>query len=309
MKSTHEVTGPFQLSLPLTVEKEIEVDGVGMGVLSDGTPYLTGRGLARMCGIDNAMVLEISSNWAESDLRRREGKIKQILRDQGLEYETLYIELEVSGSKHHAYPDAVCMAILEYYAFEAGPNIKEQATKNYRLFARSTFRDFIYNQVGYDPANAIPKVWKQFHDRVSLVYDSVPAGYFSIFKEIADVVVTLIRHGAPVGPTFVPDISAGIAWGKHWTTNELERKHGARIKYEHNYPDDFAQAASNPQNPWCYPEEALAEFRRWMREHYLKVQFPNYLVSKEREQALPPSFSQVALAAIEGRGTGPRQIR
>jgi hypothetical protein len=34
---------------------------------------------------------------------------------------------------------------------------------------------------------------------VSLVYDSVPVGYFSIFKEIADLIVTLIRGGAPVG--------------------------------------------------------------------------------------------------------------
>lgn len=33
--------------MALAIEKQVEIDGVGMGVLSDGTPYLTGCGLAR----------------------------------------------------------------------------------------------------------------------------------------------------------------------------------------------------------------------------------------------------------------------
>ena len=39
-----------QLELRLRIEKEVEIDGVGMGVFSNGTAYLTGRGWARMCG-------------------------------------------------------------------------------------------------------------------------------------------------------------------------------------------------------------------------------------------------------------------
>ena len=38
---------PRQGVLDLGIAKQIEIDGVGMGVLSDGTPFLTGRGLAR----------------------------------------------------------------------------------------------------------------------------------------------------------------------------------------------------------------------------------------------------------------------
>jgi hypothetical protein len=53
------------------------------------------------------------------------------------------------------------------------------------------------------------KAWRQFHDRVALVYDSVPHGYFSVFKEAADIIVTLIRSGANIGSAFVPDISIG----------------------------------------------------------------------------------------------------
>src|SRR5262245_15702863 len=33
----------------LFVDREKEIDGIGMGVLSDGTAFLTGRGLARLC--------------------------------------------------------------------------------------------------------------------------------------------------------------------------------------------------------------------------------------------------------------------
>lgn len=39
---------------------EVEIDGIQMGVLSDGTPYLTLRGLARMCGIDHAALLRLT---------------------------------------------------------------------------------------------------------------------------------------------------------------------------------------------------------------------------------------------------------
>jgi hypothetical protein len=113
----------------------------------------------------------------------------------------------------------------------------------------------------------IPTAWQLFHDRVSLVYDSVPAGHFSIFKEIVDLIVTLIRGGAPVGPSFIPDGSVGIQWGKHWLDGDLDRQFGTRIKYEHEYPPNFPQSASNPQPVWCYPDASLPEFRRWAREH------------------------------------------
>jgi hypothetical protein len=92
------------------------------------------------------------------------------------------------------------MAVLEYYAFEA-PNRKEHAAKNFRLLARSTIRSFIYTQLGYDPRNHIPAAWKQFQDRVSLAYNKAPTGYFSIFKEVADIIwqrrlATLIFTGS-----------------------------------------------------------------------------------------------------------------
>jgi hypothetical protein len=294
---------PQQLSLG--VLKEIEVDGVAMGVLTDGTPYLTGRGLARMCGIDNSAITRIQSGWNLPELRPREAKIKENLRQQGIVLDQPYIKIEIGGTTTYAYPDTVCMAVLEYYAFEgAAPEARDHALKNYRLLARRSFRDFIYTQVGYSPTVEIPAVWQQFHDRVSLMFDSVPAGYFSVFKEIADIIVTLIRSGARIGKEFIPDISVGQHWGTYWRDNGCEERLGARRRYNHNYPDYFPQSASNPQPAYCYPDAALGEFRKWVREVYLPEKLPAYLGSKTKQGALPPSVAEMAQRAVADRGKG-----
>jgi hypothetical protein len=45
---------PGQGSLSLGIEKDTDINGIGMGVLSDGTPYLNQRGLAALCGVQKA---------------------------------------------------------------------------------------------------------------------------------------------------------------------------------------------------------------------------------------------------------------
>lgn len=293
--SQEKVTGT-QMVLPLTIDREVEVDGVGMGVLSDGTPYLTMRGLARLCGVDHAIINRITSGWTLPALRPRERKIKDNLEQQGIRLAQPFIPITRDGSPHHAYPDVFCMAVLEYYAFEPGQASSEQALKNYRLLARRSFREFIYSQTGYTPTASV--VWQQFHERVSLVYDNVPVGYFSVFKEMAQIIVTLIRNGAMIGSGFVPDISVGIHWGKHWTDQRLQSRFGARQTYVHNYPQSFAQSASNPQNPHCYPDAALPTFRAWMHEVYLPQKFPAYLQTQVRSGKLLGSFADVAVKAL-----------
>jgi hypothetical protein len=151
------------------------------------------------------------------------------------------------------------MAVLEYYAFEAR-NRKEHAAKNFRLLACSTIRSSIYTQLGYDPRNHIPAAWKQFQDRVSLAYNKAPSGY-SIFKEVAGIIVCLIQQGCNVGPNFVPDGSVGVHWSKYWKSHRLNEKYGEAVKYEHNFPETFPQPSSNPQPACAYPHSALGEFR------------------------------------------------
>ena len=287
-----------QRSLDLGIQKQIEIDGIGMGVLSDGTPFLTGRGLARLCGVSHRQIQEISTEWDDAVPLPRVTKIREILKSHGESYEFPHIEIAQRSGVFYAYPDAVCLAVLEYYSFDAGLHIKEEAKKNYRLLAGKALRDFIYTQVGYDPSNAVPDEWRQFHDRVSLTYNSVPQGYFGIFKEISDMVVTLGQSGLHIDSGFVPDISVGQAWASHWKKLSLDLIYGQRVKYEHNYPDYFKQALSNPQDANCYPEAALGEFRRWFREVYIgEGKFKNYIEDKVKQRQLPPSFAQLAIAA------------
>lgn len=278
----------------LFVDKEKEIDGVGMGVLSDGTAFLTGRGLARLCGVANPRIVELGQNWnVESTNSMAEG-VKKILREKGCLPSQPYIEITQRSGAFYAYPDYVCLAVLEYYAFDQPTDV---AKKNFRLLAGVALHDFIYVQVGYDPRNHVPEKWRQFHDRVSLTYNSVPAGYFSVFKEIADIIVHLGQIGLTIDSKFVPDISVGIHWSKHWEEQELAKQYGDRVKFEHNYPGYFPQAKSNPQLPWCYPEMALGEFKRWVRETYVKAgKFKRYLDDQVAKKALPPSFAQIAVS-------------
>lgn len=271
-----------------------------MGVLNDGTPFLTQRGLARLCGVQNAHIGTISTEWNEVPEKPRIAKIRDLLINRGVFVESPHIEVMDGGKILFAYSDSVCLAVLEYYAFEAGANYKEEARSNFRLLAGKALQDFIYAQVGYDPTNAIPGQWKQFHDRVALTYDAVPPGYFGVFKEIADMIVTLGQAGLHIDDSFVPDISVGQGWAKYWADSELDQAYGGRRKYRHNYPAYFPQAGSNPQEPWCYPEDSLGEFRRWFRDTYIgEGKFAKYLNNKARRTELPASFAQLAITAYD----------
>jgi hypothetical protein len=61
----------------------MEIQGVGMGVLSDGTPFLTQRGLARLCGVENAHIGTISSQWGDESQLPRITRIRDLLASRG----------------------------------------------------------------------------------------------------------------------------------------------------------------------------------------------------------------------------------
>lgn len=302
---------PMQRVFDLQIQKQTEIDGVGMGVLTDGTAFLTGRGLARLCGVDSSHISKMASDWNSPIPRPVTAKVKKILQERGGSVpEHPYIEIKQhNGVAFHAYSDVVCLAVLEYYAFDM---FKEPALNSYRVLAGKALHDFIYIHVGYDPNHNLPEAWAQFHARVSLNYNVVPAGYFSIFKEISDMIVTLGEAGLHIDSTFVPDISVGNTWGKHWAEHNLEEKFGERIKWEHNYPEIFPQAKSNPQHAWCYPEVALAEFRRWFRDEYVgDGKFSKYINGKIVKKELPPSFAQQVIKAynLDGAGAAPAALK
>lgn len=278
---------------------EIEVDGVEMGVLSDGTPYLHLRGLARMCDVDHSVIQRLSANWDEEKTKPRGKKINALLRAQGFSGNSLFIKTRGNSGEIHAFTDAVCMAILEYYAFEANQlSNSGVALRNYRLLARDSFRSFIYKNCHYDPSAHISDSWKNFHERI-LLNEQMPSGYFSIFKEIADLVLRMIQQGCALDHHTVPDASVGIVWSKEWSEKEYDSKFGARQKFAHFYPDWFPQSAVNPVEAWIYPDESLATFRRWMEQKYLPENFPNYVATKVKKGALREGQAQKLLQAVK----------
>lgn len=281
--------------LELRVDRVGEFDGIQMGVMVDGTPFLTQRGLGAICGVVPSVITEWAKGYSPDSMRPRDQAITRLLSAQNYGGEQLYYEIVHAGQPVNAYPDAVCMAVLEYYAFESpqGGN-REHALRNFRILARRSLRDFIYRTTGYDPQNAVPPSWRAFHDRMLL--NRVPDGYFSVFREMSEVLVDAIRAGLVVDHHTVPDISVGQAWASHWKEKSLASVYGDRAPFPHTYPDYFPQSQAQPTAN-IYPVAALPEFRRWLRAEYLPVKYPAYLARKVSQGALPATRAELLIAA------------
>lgn len=275
-----------QLEIEVFPVKEVEVEGVQMGVLNNGIPYLTMRGLSRLCGVDSAAITRLTTDWIEERQKPRGKKIDSILQGKGVKLTKLYWPVFSKGVEVRAFPTSVCMAILEYYALDAEQTDRTIALKNYRALGDSALRRLVFLSVGIDPENPQRGAWQAFQDRLQL-NSQVPFGFFSVFSEMADLSLKMINTGFNFGPSSVPDISVGIFWGKHWVANNLNEKYGNRTKHAHTYPDWFPQHKAGPIDAWIYPDDALGEFRRWMQQSYLPTKFPAYIESKARDGAIP----------------------
>jgi hypothetical protein len=301
-KSAISAAPPKQFPLDLGIEIERDIGGIEMGVLENGMPYLTQRGLAAVTGGARSTIYDIVKEWEEHYNDNVIGKdrisfFKKYLSEHGFNEPSLHVETVQAGSIHYAYPDVVCMAFLEYYAFESkGDNAK--AVENYRRFASFGLRKFIYEALGYSPEQKVLDSWRHFHDRVDMTATSVPLGYFSVFKEIAIMLVPMIRAGIFISDRVVPDISVGRAWSDHWESAGLAKKYGERTRYEHEYPLYYPQAKSNPQAAYCYPEEALGAFRAWLHATYIKSKFPAYMLGQTKKGTVPLALANKALGAF-----------
>ena len=297
-------TNGEQLDLNLRAIREVEIDGIQMGVLSNGTPYLTMRGLAIMCGVAPSVIQGIAANWPAERLKPRGRKIDASLTAQGYTSDQLVIKTKGNGGEVHAYTDAVCMSILEYYALDASQPNSEVARNNYRILARDSFRRFIYQRTGYSEASTQASL-RVFQQRLQL-NDQIPANYFSIFREMADLTFHLANSNFKLDAQSIPDISVGIHWGKYWSKNSLADQYGERVKFPHNYPKNFPQAQGNQKEAWIYPILSLGVFRNWLQSTYVHTHLAPYLAKKVGEGALPaPKAEQILLAvqrpALPGR--------
>ncbi|MEZ0169950.1 hypothetical protein [Microvirga sp. TS319] len=296
--STSKEISQKQASFNLGIEKNADFGDVGMGVLSDGTPYLNQRGLAALCGVQNAHIGTISSQWNDDDEKPRIKAIKAILEKAGYTAASAHFEILHAGRTHYCYPAEVCLAVLEYYAFDAGSNCQPEARDNFRLLAGSKLREMIYSQLGYDPSGKNSAKFERWHERIALNYQSAPKGYFHVFNEAHTIIYELIMAGADIGANFVVDISIGQHWSKHWEASGLAAQF-ERGKYPHRYPDSHPQSKSNPQESWCYPLAALGEFRQWLQDVYLEGgKFQGYLQGKVSKGQIAPSVAQLAIATL-----------
>lgn len=298
----------FQGDLPPTpkqselfhVEKQAEFDGVEMGVLESGVPYLSGRGLARMCGIDHKSLHEMAVNWQEERHKPRGKVIHQLLVQAGYDEDALFLRSEHNGTEINAYVEPVCLAILEYFAF-LSKEPRQEAIRAFRTLARRKFREFVYEAVGYNPEKKVLDQWKHFHDRVDLTHDAAPAGHWGVFREIAIMIVPMIRGGVMISDRVVPDISVGRAWSEYWQEAGLESRFGARTRYDHSYPDYYPQAKSNPQPSYAYPNAALGVFREWLQENYILNKFPKYLLGQANKGALRIEAANKVIQSFGGK--------
>ncbi|KND83611.1 hypothetical protein SCC4092_0208400 [Aggregatibacter actinomycetemcomitans serotype b str. SCC4092] len=154
MENSNLPTGPRQGVLDISIDKEAEINGIGMGVLGNGIPYLTQTGLAKVCDISRITLQELSSEWTSSIqsglfTTNRMTFLSSYLFNRGFSNESLYIQVEKNGAIHYAYPDIVCMAILEFYAFESSKSDKTVAQRSYRELASLGLKEYIYRSTGY----------------------------------------------------------------------------------------------------------------------------------------------------------------
>jgi hypothetical protein len=294
------VTTPVQGTL-FHVERQVEFDDVEMGVLDSGVPYLTSRGLAKMCGVDHATLHRLTTNWGDEQFKPRGRAIKQILDESGYTQPQLFLKAELNGVLINAFTEQVCMAMLEYYAFVADER-REKAISTFRTLARVKFREFVYQAVGYSAEQSMLDSWRHFHDRVDLTTSAVPNGYFCVFTQIAGMIVPMIRSGMKISDRVVPDISVGIAWSNYWVTNRLADQYGERIHFNHEYPDYYPQSKSNPQPAYAYPDTVWAVFQKWFKQNYLgDVALQKYLAGQVSKGTLAIETANKVLEVFGGK--------
>lgn len=287
------------------VEKQTEYDGIVMGVLENGTPYLSENGIAKMCGIARPVLNELAANWDKNRLKPRGKIIDKKLKEYEYTEPGLFIRCEVNGVPTNAYTEPVCMALLEYYAFEAS-SPTEAALRAFRKLARLSFRRFVYDGVGYKPQTSTLESWKYWMDRVDMVKNAIPVGYYCVFSEIAPIIVPLISAGLIITDSVIPDISVGMLWSKMWVAKGYDKKFGKRQQCYHNYPSYYRQARANPQLIYIYPDSSLPVFRAWLRV-YVESKFPAYLLNKVKQKAIPKAGAAAAIEAFKAQAALPEK--
>lgn len=104
----------------------------------------------------------------------------------------------------------------------------------------------------------------------------VTPGYFSVLQETGlNLFGPLHNIGFEIPDGWVPDISVGLCFCK-WLRNEKKVDPDAFPTYIHSYHDHRKSAPAK-----LYPDELLADFRRWFRSIWLPQNGVKYFKQKD----------------------------
>lgn len=287
-----------QLNLVVDTPTAGDLAGVELGVLPNGQAFLSARGVAAFCGVAFSTMLEAASEVVQGANNPRAKAIRENLKATGADPLRPYESLRIEGRDTHAYSDKAVIAFVMYFANDA-QRPSDRARRVLGLLATKSLRDLVYAALGITTP---PPMRESAYVERLLVNDELPAGYFSVFNEGAALILRAEREGLKVGHETVPDVSIGQRWGEFWTNGSLDRKHGARKRHPHKYPESYPQSAANGFiDPWIYPEDALPAFRAWLERHYLPTHFPKYLEGKVAKKQLPGATAAKLLTAMVPR--------
>lgn len=130
---------------PLSIVAYSEHDGIGMGLLSNGEAYLTQRGLAALCGVQNAHIGNIGRDWHLD--KPRILAVRARLARFGDHREDPHRVLTFNGRRLYCYDLAVCQAILDYYAVDVGAKAQAEAVANRSRFRGDGLKAFILSHL------------------------------------------------------------------------------------------------------------------------------------------------------------------
>ena len=252
-------------------------------VNSDGQSFVSIRGAARLCDIKSQTLDQNLGGGSENT-----SKLAQILIAHGF---------EPASMNSTGIPDIALIHILKYYAFKA-KRTTEQAERFFDAMSAIGVRTWIQNELGFKEKPQQSNYYKRVMEFIQ--QNRVPPGYFAVIREALELVGDFEANGYFFKQYDSPDGSIGKCWA-NYLRKELKVDPESICDYfEYTYPANDLRHPPYPIFAKCYPDTYLAEFRKFMREHYIVKKLPNYLKGKKDDKAiaafhkmleLPPEFN------------------
>lgn len=255
---------------------------IDVGILPDGTPFMSGRELARACGISNSTLVGWGEMTPQVGDRHRAGKLANSLATYRYQGDRLFVPIPAGtkfGSRANvsAYPYQVCLAFLDYYAFAAN---KEEARNSLRLLSEQQLPQFICATVEEPAQKSAPQSSTQSQEDPFRrpLRNGIPVGYFDVGQALADDHAPLL---------LTPELRTALlihiekAWNRYWNIQQLSHQYGDRFPIPQQRENSWAQLRR-----YVYPAATLVAFQDWLAWHYLPDRYPSYL-QRKRQPVMP----------------------